>query len=167
MRLLLLFAAAASLEAAPTLQQLQYEISNHEAEITMFQQRLSNQEATLELLREEIQAKGKTPDSRIHQLAAEIVQMKEAVGKSESRLSKLEQTLTQQDQNLGNMQAALNAVLEALEIKVTDVYEVRSGDSLEKIARRHKMSLKQLKELNNLKSDRIHVGQKLRVSASA
>ncbi|MTI87469.1 MAG: LysM peptidoglycan-binding domain-containing protein [Balneolaceae bacterium] len=42
-------------------------------------------------------------------------------------------------------------------------YTVKSGDNLYTIARLHNMTLKQLKELNNLRSNQIRVGQKLAV----
>jgi septal ring factor EnvC (AmiA/AmiB activator) len=43
------------------------------------------------------------------------------------------------------------------------VHVVRSGDSLEKIARQYGMSISELKELNNIKSSTIHPGQELLV----
>ncbi len=49
----------------------------------------------------------------------------------------------------------------------SEVYCVQGGDTLSKIARRHGLSVAQLKALNNLKSDTIRVGQKLRTSGTA
>jgi LysM repeat protein len=48
-----------------------------------------------------------------------------------------------------------------------DVYTVVSGDYLGKIASKYGMTVAQLKSLNNLTSDIIYVGQKLKVSAQA
>src|SRR5699024_12209065 len=42
-------------------------------------------------------------------------------------------------------------------------YVVKSGDTLYRIAQRHNMSVSQLKQLNNLKSDLIDIGKKLKV----
>lgn len=42
-------------------------------------------------------------------------------------------------------------------------YTVRKGDNLSKIAQRHGITVKKLKEMNNLKSDVVRVGQRLKV----
>ena len=49
-------------------------------------------------------------------------------------------------------------------VQVT-TYRVRRGDSLSVIAKRFRMSIQKLKDLNNLSGHMIHVGQKLRVSS--
>lgn len=45
----------------------------------------------------------------------------------------------------------------------TTYYTVRSGDTLSKIAREHDMTINQLRDLNNLQSDMISIGQRLTV----
>jgi LysM repeat protein len=45
----------------------------------------------------------------------------------------------------------------------TGTYVVKSGDSLTRIAAKHGTSVKALKSLNGLKTDRVNVGQKLKV----
>lgn len=42
-------------------------------------------------------------------------------------------------------------------------YKVRSGDNLSSIAKRHKISVVSIRNLNNLKSDRLSIGQRLRI----
>ncbi|WHY91682.1 LysM peptidoglycan-binding domain-containing protein [Neobacillus cucumis] len=49
----------------------------------------------------------------------------------------------------------------------TTTYVVKTGDSLSKIAVKFKSTVSELKKLNNLKSDRIKVGQKLKVPGKA
>ncbi|WP_235824711.1 C40 family peptidase [Bacillus salipaludis] len=49
----------------------------------------------------------------------------------------------------------------------TSTYVVQSGDSLSKIAVKYRTTVSELKKLNNLKSDRIYVGQKLKVPGKA
>ncbi len=46
-------------------------------------------------------------------------------------------------------------------------YSVKPGDSLIKIAKSHGISVKTLKSVNGLKTDRIHVGQTLKMPAAA
>ncbi|MDR7002200.1 LysM peptidoglycan-binding domain-containing protein [Neobacillus niacini] len=49
----------------------------------------------------------------------------------------------------------------------TNTYVVTKGDSLSKIAIKYKLTVSDLKKLNQLKSDRIKVGQKLKVPGTA
>ena len=46
-----------------------------------------------------------------------------------------------------------------------DVYVVKSGDMLERIAKTHGTTVKAIKSANNLKTDRLKVGQKLKLPA--
>ncbi|OCA84635.1 C40 family peptidase [Bacillus sp. FJAT-27986] len=46
-------------------------------------------------------------------------------------------------------------------------YSVKSGDTLGKISQQNGMTVSQLKSLNNLKSDMIYVGQKLKLSGTS
>jgi hypothetical protein len=57
-------------------------------------------------------------------------------------------------------QARAAAIKKANAVKV---YYVKSGDTLGHIAKRYKVSVRQLKQWNNLKSDMIRVGQKLKI----
>jgi len=45
----------------------------------------------------------------------------------------------------------------------TKIYTVRKGDTLGGIARKHHVTVKQLKSWNNLRSDNIRIGQKLKI----
>lgn len=55
----------------------------------------------------------------------------------------------------------------AKETASTVYYKIKSGDTLGKIAQQHKMTVAQLKALNNLSSDLIYAGQSLKVSGQA
>ncbi|RKQ32541.1 peptidoglycan endopeptidase [Oceanobacillus halophilus] len=48
----------------------------------------------------------------------------------------------------------------------TTVYVVKSGDSLSKIGKEHKVSVSDIKKWNNLKSDMIYIGQKLNIGSA-
>lgn len=45
------------------------------------------------------------------------------------------------------------------------IYTVKEGDALEKIARNHGTTVKTIRSLNNLRTDRINVGDKLKIPA--
>lgn len=52
------------------------------------------------------------------------------------------------------------------EIIESEVYTVKSGDTLYSIAKRYNLTINELKELNNLTSNTLSIGQKLKISSS-
>lgn len=90
------------------------------------------------------------------------------ISQYKSQLQVLEQNSKQQNQNIENLQTALKILTEALQTSeekdtFSDEYKVKAGDSLEKIAQTYGTTVKALKELNDLSSDRIKINQKLKI----
>lgn len=96
-----------------------------------------------------------------------------------SRIADLEKAIDIQNHNIENLQAAMGTLIEAIQVKETlqeksitpiqdessaKIYRVKAGDSLGKIAEQNQTTIKKLKELNNLTSDQIIIGQKLKLS---
>lgn len=107
-----------------------------------------------------------------------------ALTQYKQKIGDLEKIIDQQNQNIEHLQAAMRSLMEALQGKsqvpvktTTDntssstsqgavsssdkSYKVKSGDSLEKIARSHQVSIQSLKDANGLTTDRIVVGKTL------
>ena len=91
------------------------------------------------------------------------------LGQYMQKVSELEKSVQVQKQETHHLQIALQTMMEALELKTTfsvqasGTYKVQAGDTLEKIAKNHKVSLQELREANNLKGDKIFVGQNLKI----
>lgn len=90
------------------------------------------------------------------------------------KFSDLDKSLQLQHQNTENLHAALKSITEALQIKenvasiasvedATKAYRVKPGDTLEKVARANKTTIKAIKELNNMRNDKIIVDQVLQL----
>lgn len=75
----------------------------------------------------------------------------EALKQEQEKLNKQKET---------EQQARAAAIKKANAVKI---YHVKSGDTLGHIAKRHKVSVRQLKQWNNLKSDFLRIGQKLKI----
>lgn len=82
----------------------------------------------------------------------------------------------QVDQNMLHLQQSLQLLAKAMnpvnETATTtnsnqaEVYIVQSGDSLEKIAKKHQTSIQAITQFNQLKSSKIWVGQKIKIPPS-
>jgi LysM repeat protein len=88
------------------------------------------------------------------------------------KLAEFEKLMEAQNRHMKSLETALNAMMEVLQAKSTSekgfraeespgTYKVQSGDSLEKIARLHKVSVQAIRDLNSLNNDRIVIGQTL------
>jgi LysM repeat protein len=65
---------------------------------------------------------------------------------------------------LNNLKSTIGLLANSLEKTDSQTYKVKPGDSLEKIARLHKTTVSYLKEINNLSSNKIMIGQELKIS---
>ncbi len=63
-------------------------------------------------------------------------------------------------------EAAVPKTVKGSGATTADAYVVKSGDTLGRIAREHKTTVKSLREANHLKTDAIKVGQKLKLPAA-
>jgi LysM repeat protein len=182
------------MELRHSLGTIRYELDNRDAESAVLQERLLNQEQTIEQMREDMAVVKKEAtvkqsqsldklDSNLGTLVTDIKQMRnhsnemsEALAKAQTRIGQLEKTIETQNRNISNLQSAIKDIMDAFDMKAStgsttastgdsaDGYRVKAGDSLEKIARKNNISLKRLKEINGLSNDVIRVGQKLRLN---
>lgn len=88
------------------------------------------------------------------------------------KLGEWDQRLQTQNVNIENLQAALQTLMDAFQAKADlgsiagwngRTYKVKSGDSLEKIAKAHSTTVGAIKEVNNMTSDKIVVGKTLKI----
>jgi LysM repeat protein len=95
-----------------------------------------------------------------NQTSASLSQYREQIQAIDHKLdevAKLRSTLTQISKNYTTAETAPS----------TKSYRVKSGDSLEKIARKFHVSVESLKQDNQLSSDKIVVGQELTIPPTA
>ena len=98
------------------------------------------------------------------------------LGQHKQKLAEFEKLMDAQNQHMKNLEIALSSMMEVMQAQgVTEKnynagdslkeYKVQPGDSLEKIARVHKVSVQAIRDLNKLSKDkdRIFAGQTLKI----
>lgn len=121
----------------------------------------------------------KTFDTALERLTQDLKQLKTHSNELSQTINDLAKTVQnvkenerQHGQAIKELEQAMRAITLAMGGKSqaksssdgkTTTYTVKSGDSLEKIARAHGMSLQEIKELNALKGATIHPGQELTI----
>ena len=177
---------------------LRLQVGNHEIEIRTFEHKLESFQSILEGVQDQLQdatasqkeqIKGSSNalevkisalEAAVKGLNADLLQLKTHANESTSAIQgykkallDYEQRFKVQNQNIENLSAALQTILDALQIKsdtsvVSDaglkVYKIKNGDSLDKIAKTTGVSVKEIMRINNLSSDRIVVGKTLKLS---
>jgi LysM repeat protein len=166
---------------------LRHEVNNQAEEIRVLYARLATQDSLIESLSEDISKMGKASlevnqteaknaqarmrdlELKVETLEKQLAKATESLGQSQRKLEILDTSLDLQNKNSRHLEKSLGTLLEAVggESTAETTYRVVSGDSLEKIAKRFKTSVQVLKELNSLENDRIIVGKKLKVPATA
>lgn len=143
---------------------LRHEVANHEAEIRVFDEKFKSQEEIVDSLSSQFKDSVKSVKNSTANSNQDANQQ---IADFKKRIANLEKVVEQQTRNLENMQKALSSLIEAIQGKDApstngkQIYRVKSGDSLEKIAKQNHTTIKKLKELNNLTGDQIIIGQKI------
>lgn len=108
--------------------------------------------------------------TRYNDTSTSATQSKQDLQELKQQLHAQELRAEQQERNIENLQIALKVLAEALQVgddKESSLnlheYRVKAGDSLDKIAQTHGTTVKVLKELNGLTTDRIKINQKLKL----
>ncbi len=155
--------------------EIRHDIDNHEAEIRMFEERLDTQETIIDSLRQQmldaslnnrelLKGNSSTFESSLAKTSMEVKTLQNHFNESSKVLNLYKQKIEALESKIDQMQTALQSVLNALNIGSSEEsYAVKSGDSLDKIARRNNTTIQKIKDLNGLKSDRIFIGQQLKL----
>ncbi len=104
-------------------------------------------------------------------VASDLKRLKQHLDQAEQSLRHVEQRLSHLDrkveQDLAAVQKSLKEMVLLLVPQESATYVVQPGDSLGGIASLKKVSVKQLKEWNQLQTDTIFPGQKLKILAAS
>lgn len=96
-------------------------------------------------------------------------ELSQSVNDLSKSLSEIKESQSHQGQSIKELEQAMRAITLAMGGKssqksgASKTYTVKNGDSLDKIAKLHGMTIAELKELNQMKSSTIHPGQELQV----
>jgi chromosome segregation ATPase len=176
---------------------LSYQMENQETELHTLEQKLENLTTILESLKEHIEnsatLQSEQLQGRTHPLETKMLSLEGAVKTLSSDLKRLQThanetssaleifqkkfsdwdlRLQNQNQNMENLQAAVQTMMEALQMKMEGAsitgwtgktHKVKNGDSLEKIARTYKTSVRAIREINEMSSDKIIIGKTLKI----
>lgn len=122
------------------------------ASIHVLEKKLTSAEAQLEKLSTDL----RSVTTQLNQTLNQVTTLEHTLARHDSQFSemgKLKGTLTSLSKAMQHTPPPLDAM----------TYEVKAGDSLEKIARLHHTTVQQLRKLNHLSSDKIVIGQQLQV----
>lgn len=148
-------------------------LHNQKVELDLLSEKINNVDDALQSLRHDTNRStvlsGPISTDRLAQiekrqeaLATDIATLKNHFNASSLQIARLEKELSQDIRSLKSSLQSMLALLKG-EAASENLYVVKPGDSLGQIALDHKVSLKQLRELNQLSNDKIFVGQKLQL----
>jgi LysM repeat protein len=128
------------------------------------EKRLANTEKTLEKMANELHSLTTHADQTSQSLAS----FKEKLVVCQNELAAHKQKIegvTQLKATIGQISQVMNE--QTASNTATFSYRVKSGDTLEKIAKKHGLTLANLKRMNDISQDKILVGQELKVTGSS
>ncbi|MBI5274192.1 MAG: LysM peptidoglycan-binding domain-containing protein [Chlamydiales bacterium] len=166
------------------LEEIKHDLNTHQMELHILEGKLVNHDDSISILKEEtfdeyatmlktLEEKTSQLDKKIDRMEkkqTEILQdfkkyqdhskeMYMALTEYKSKFLELEKFMRQQNNVIKEMKQVKDDLTSLLDTKGS--YIVKAGDSLEKIAKKHQISIEMLKKANHMQSDLIVVGQEL------
>ncbi len=135
---------------------LRHAIHGTEVEIKLIEERLEHQDENPSM-----EKKIASLEKTIEKMNTELRALMAYASQTTASLSQYKDHISQIDRRLEEI-GRLRSTLSQLS-KSEKTHLVKSGDSLEKIARLHAVSIEAIKRENNLSSDRIIIGQELKI----
>jgi len=99
--------------------------------------------------------------SDIRQLSSHANDTTTALSQYKDKIAQFEKSITFQNQQINELIKIKDGVAKLTQLENQKVYTVKSGDSLEKIARQHGTNVEELKKLNQMTTDLIVIDQLL------
>lgn len=107
--------------------------------------------------------------SDLHSLSRHAKETASALDELHTALATLEQKLGHESQKIAevaNLRSTISSLTKAMNAPQTSAlrtHRVKSGDSLEKIARHYQTSVEEIKNVNGLNNNKILIGQELKI----
>jgi LysM repeat protein len=151
--------------------ELKHQIRTCKVDLQLLEEKISTQKNP-DLLSDckELQSRIQMQESTIDKLSRTMRNLEKHMQKLLEQQNNTEMQLKTHESQLQNVSALKNTLADILKkmnsaARKTQVksYRVQAGDSLEKIARKHLISVEALKAFNKLKNDTIFIGQELQI----
>ena len=176
------------------LQTLSYKISAVDQDLSTLKSRIQNQELVLDSMHKEVsslikaakesQSKAfsssdsrlKSMEKTLESLVRDLKQFKTHANDSVSSIEELqkglhkyEEVTKQQAAQIKDLESAMRTLVQAIQMTGStaskkEIYKVKSGDTLEKIAKKYNTTVEAIKSENNLTNSTIFSGQELSIS---
>lgn len=185
--------ASHDLQTSSQVRSLQYKQENQDAELSYIKEKLAGFETVLETTHQEVSrlvtqaretvknangpmsAKVDVVEKNIEKLVKDLKAFKKqtndltnALADTEKKLHKLDEIASLQAQQIKDLEQAMRLLASAVQTKSgttesSGIYQVKPGDTLDKIAKELKTTAAKIKAENNLQKDTIYPGQKLQI----
>lgn len=175
-------------EVRAELADLKHAVSNAQVEIQILEERVQNQESLLQKTKNipsspSLDSKASALEKRIFaieqiqdkiqadlkQISLHANQTTACLQQYSTKISGIEQNVERQNKmiyDLADLKSSLKSLKSSIAKETISTYTVKSGDSLEKIARNHQVSTEALKKANQLSHNKILIGQELIIPSS-
>lgn len=159
-------------EIRADISQIEYQLKGNKVEIDLFQERLDKLEKLIDA-QKQYDSQDTSYERRFlklektqESLIADCKQIKDNLSSCQKTLSKIDSQIASDIQNLKKSLESMLACMKqesSPNIEAGKEYVVKTGDSLGKIAAQNKVSVNTIKRINQLSSDSIYAGQKLKL----